>query len=882
VCGPEFPRKHPRRLLRSSTVSKRVRKIGRFVTVAIPIVLFLGPVLLLAVFPWLIEAGFLEGTAHEYLTQRVFHGDVTYESIRIERSRRVVLEGLQIAALRDLADASTIRRTVLHFDGVIPFGRIERIEFEGMKLRLDLDRKRLEAWLGGNKSKRPRPAPDEPVQVLDPTPRTEPKSWLAGASIDLSMAHRAKLPTIEIHDAEIEGSFGGRPYHLVSVQGLVRNVDGHLLPFDLHGTFADSGEPALVRGHADFQPGAGELKLSIRIPEFRLDAALDSKPEGASLDIDAGPVRFTEGLRAMLSGIDISGTARTTVRLRTQGGRWQSASIQGILEGYRIAAEGIVLEGEGPTALDLQLVPVSEGASVHAMLDNVAVVRGAQRLQARRLEANLLLRDEDRRIVGGAGSVAVVGLELRLDGEAPIRLDEARLAFDVLRPDDDHVEIRQAELVLAPLLTARGSGTAKRVEGRWRVRARASAEGLDIAALAVRAREWRGLDELELHGEGRADLSVDVDGDRNEARLALDGVTLHYKDALVRKLDGVLTASSDGAGSMLFKADAVRFGPVRLAGAGGRIPLRDGDGWLRGDASLKQIPLGRVEVKLRAAPGRVELPEGLRLEALGGTIELGPVLISTDPRRLETSLTVKGVTLDKILEAAGSERRAPGSVEARYERIMVEPDRAEFAGWLAVNVALGRVMVHELSMADSKLTIGATAEKISLDHLGRAIQDTGIVHGVVDATLRARVDVSTRRPETLELTLRSVGTGHESQMVSLRSVRRVMAASGDFKGARKLAVSPINRLYYAELGLYARIEDGKWFTLRGKFYRPPGEWAVVREYSWEDLRAGRVEPDAEEMIMVGARSHRLNIYMAEPGGRIPLDVLWDRVRKDDE
>ncbi|HLG42843.1 MAG TPA: hypothetical protein VI643_05715, partial [Planctomycetota bacterium] len=355
-------------------MSKRVRKVGRFVTVAIPIVLFLGPVLLLAVFPWLIEVGFLKGAAHDYLTNRVFHGDVTYESIRIERSRRVVLEGLQIAALRDLADASTIRRTVLHFDGVIPFGRIERIEFEGMKIRLDLDRERLEAWLGGHKAKKPRPEPD-PAEAQDLAPRVGPKSWLAGASIDLSMARRAKLPTIEIHDAEIEGSFGGRPYHLVGVQGLVRNVDGHLLPFDLHGTFAESGEPALVRGHADFQPGAGSLKVSIRIPEFRLDAALDSNVEGASLDIDAGPVRFTEGLRAMLSGVDISGTARTTVRIRTQGGRWRSASIQGLLEGYRIAAEGVVLEGEGPTALDLELMPVSDGASVRATLENVSVVR---------------------------------------------------------------------------------------------------------------------------------------------------------------------------------------------------------------------------------------------------------------------------------------------------------------------------------------------------------------------------------------------------------------------------------------------------------------------------------------------------------------------------
>jgi hypothetical protein len=244
-----------------------------------------------------------------------------------------------------------------------------------------------------------------------------------------------------------------------------------------------------------------------------------------------------------------------------------------------------------------------------------------------------------------------------------------------------------------------------------------------------------------------------------------------------------------------------------------------------------------------------------------------------------TSLEAYEFDLSKLFELMGVKNGPTGKSRIQLERIHYRRHRIDFEGTASAQIFGGQLLLYKMAVHKpftkrASYQYHFTFHNISLKQLWRKVVDYGVLRGTVRGHGYADV-YNTGEPNELWLALEAVREDEE-QVLNIKSARLAIRALQGAAAAKSLEI-PVDTLGYSHLGIYVTLSPGGIVRLRGKYYVRPDK--SMGEYTWDELREGKVMEGVEEYLMMGSGIRRLNIINQNPRGGILLSDLLDRVER---
>lgn len=899
---------------------RRGRKLARFAVAAAPFVLFSPAVFILSLLPALVDRGALNAMIERTLSVRL-GAPVTIQGAHLVDNRMLVLEGVRIRSLHPLAESIHIDAVRARFGFPFPLGRLENIRVEGPLVRIDADDAKLTQLMAAGSGATARPS----VQV----PREFPGLEIVGGVVEGTLGEQ----TFRVHRLHgfLDNSGGGTiPFQLIG--RVERRPDPEVI---IRGRIELTGEPRLIFERlkvADFDSdltyaGGPDTTLLFRLRAFSI-----SRGFARTLQNLAGGPQVM-GLVSFESSLTLGRDGRL-VRFVSEGTLQRIRIAESDLAGprFRLALtpieQGVLAEGtveqfefklkDGPEVRVAKLAFEASQEEAARRFRGRMTYEGARVLSSgtkiEELKAGTVEFDviKDGKTFEGFVLATLQGAFVE-EGDAYQDLTghviRARLQgrFDL---DRGVYEFRETSLAINDLGSVFLSGRMARAKEGFEYDLAVRTDLLNAAQVtrlgANTLSAIAGFDPEQMRASGRVEARARFhgDGQRSETDLTVRFSDYQggYKGLEVTRFNGEVRLSRrcDPAVTRVqvvatFTADEIQTGPFRLAGARGTVPLvlargtADAATVLHGELAVdelfcKQESLGPQRLPLEARAGVLRTLQPISGEILGGRVTVGPVTLESlahESFAARTSLTIRGAQLAEVIRAFGGDMRPEGTFDADFEMVEYKDDNLRFVGSARLSAFQGQATFYQVRLnkltSDASCTFAVDLERISLQALSRALCGQGIAHGVISGTGRFDVFEDGQLQE-FELQVWNV-PGAESQILSLKAAAALVAATEGPQAARSLEQLPVRRLYYSDLGLYARLNPGGRLLLRGKHYRTVSEAGLVtfRQYTWDELRANRVDPHhAGEYIMVGTSLHRINIILTHPGRTTNWDTFIHR------
>lgn len=890
----------------------RPQKLARFVVVAAPLLFFSAAVFILSILPALVDQGTLNGMIERTLSEKL-GAPVTIRGAHLVNNQTLVLEGVRIESIHALTESIHIDVVRARFGFPFPLGRLENIRVEGPIVRIDAgDAKLAKLMTGpsgasvGSSFNVPKDLPGLeivggvvegtlgeqtfrihrlhgflqnsggatiPFQMIGRVERHPDPEVIIRGRFDVTGDTRITFERLKVADFDSDLTYaGGKEATLVfklktfsisqSFARTLQNLAGGphvmgLVSLDSSLTFGRDGklvrfvsEAVLQRIKIAESALAGpRFKIALTPTEHGMLA--EGTVEQLELKLKDGPeVRVA---KLTFDALHQESTRRFRGKMKYEGARILSSKTKieelktGTVE-FDVVNEGKTLEGFILTTL--QGAFVEEGETYQDLTEQVIEVRLQGKFDFDRgiyefRETSLSISDLGSMFLSGKVARAKEGFEYDL-----------ALHTDLLNAT-------QATRLGANTLSAIAGfePDQMRATGTMQARARFHGDGQRSEMdLTVRFSDYNG-----------GYKGLEVANFNGEVRLA------RFKEKTLSRFQSVCT----------FTADEIKTGSFRLVGARGTVPLylvrdaADATTRLHGELAVDQLfwkeeNFGPQRLPLEARAGVLRTLQPITGEILGGRVTIGPITLESiahESFAAQTSLTIRGAQFAEILRVFRWDKRPDGTLDADFEMVEYKDNALRFVGSARLSAFKGQATFYQLRMnkltSDTSYTFGVDLDRIHLQSLWKAFSGQGIAHGVVSGTGRFDIFHDGQFQE-FEVQLWNV-PAQESQILSIKAAAALVAATEGTEAARSLERLPVRRLYYSDLGLYARLDPGDKLLLRGRHYRTVGETGIVtfHEYTWDQLRANHVDPrHAGEYIMVGTTLNRINIIVTQPGRQI--------------
>jgi hypothetical protein len=338
----------------------------------------------------------------------------------------------------------------------------------------------------------------------------------------------------------------------------------------------------------------------------------------------------------------------------------------------------------------------------------------------------------------------------------------------------------------------------------------------------------------------------------------LHGSSMDGEGSIDLRVEGTLSAPRI-AGRLAIGRASAALGATRVEGLGAEIPFELGappggtrlaaPGWLRaGRIASGPIDIRGLEVPLRLARGAYSLASPLRIEALGGVIDVQDASFSPSPLRgpvARATIRAGGLDAGRITRGWGLPE-IEGSVEIDLHPIaLTRRDRLDARGVIALHafggsLAFADLIAENLGQPYFDLHLGrGHIEGVRLGEVGRTFR-FGVMSGVLHGTVKD-LRILGGEVSSFEADVETVRTGGVPQYLNrqaIESIRRVL--TGPFGAIEETLFS---RFRYDRFGFWCRLQNGI-FRLRGKYEKGGVEYVMYsRWYQFPRIDIVNGRPD---------------------------------------
>lgn len=282
-----------------------------------------------------------------------------------------------------------------------------------------------------------------------------------------------------------------------------------------------------------------------------------------------------------------------------------------------------------------------------------------------------------------------------------------------------------------------------------------------------------------------------------------------------------------------------------------------------------------------------------------GSVGVSAFVINVDPNQksaqLAAGVELRAIQFTQALGFVGIKREIPGTMNSKLGPIVfnaVFDTGTRKVRWLDVDVPgevdvdifEGKMKIKNIKLLDPLSDLESVraefqARNLSMKAMTRTFTEFGLIRDHID--IDGYVDLyKNGEPNEFEFMLDSVET--QRRYLDLEAMAAMQTAAGDKRTAENLgkarSILGVEKLYYRAFGFYAQLDRKGLFTLRGKYYKnetPSGD-VVEGEYSFDDLRQGKVIDGATEYILIGTHVHRMNVVVGNPRAKTTIEAMKER------
>jgi hypothetical protein len=252
-------------------------------------------------------------------------------------------------------------------------------------------------------------------------------------------------------------------------------------------------------------------------------------------------------------------------------------------------------------------------------------------------------------------------------------------------------------------------------------------------------------------------------------------------------------------------------------------------------AQIPFLPEQGLVLDLSAGPNLLAVPSATRIKALGGSLEMGPVLCENPWRKnrtIRTTLSFESVDTGSLL-ARLWKRPIPSRINGMLDPVEVVGNDLQTGGRLKATLFGGDVSITNIGILNmgtpaSDLRMSATFKNLNLAELTR---DTafGKIEGVLEGDIRD-LELAYGQPQKFRLRLETVKTEGVPQKISIKAVDNIAQIGGGmspFMGLAGALVSLFKEFSYEKIGVLASLENDV-FKINGTIKEGGKEYLVKR------------------------------------------------------